>query len=458
MLKARLGKRSVVFGSVKDMAARLQDKWLVWFLIVIAIVLLGYFVKDYRSTHRFGWDARLVCAGVEAHADGLDPYYVPNLKVGSLPYLYLPVTLDIFRPLCWKGFLPSHFGKIYFGLAALSAFLLSAFSFSGQRVRNAFPKTLYVFGGFIGFEWTLRTGNIVILSGLLTALALYLFYRGFSLQEENAQDPRSGLLYGLGAVAFGSGLSIKIVFFPILIALYFFPLARTRKIALMIVAGSFFIMPFLVSFLFYRDLFFSWVGAISGWTHKSGRDCGVSLFCIGQALAGGVLDFNHYISYLTPGALLLQALVIALILGPLSWWVVWLVKQEYADNGKSFLRNLDQLLIDNSHFAMRVATLTMVGLYLCAPRLADYAFSELAILAAMVVADLPAKSLAAILAVTIAAPILTEGADAVAAHDSPFQVSIPRVNQTIAAVFFYGVLLLDLYPAFLRLKKLALRP
>jgi hypothetical protein len=62
-----------------------------------------------------------------------------------------------------------------------------------------------------------------------TALALYLFYRGFSLQEKNAQNRRSGLFYALGATVFGLAMSIKIIFAPVLMSLYFFPLARTKK-------------------------------------------------------------------------------------------------------------------------------------------------------------------------------------------------------------------------------------
>ena len=425
---------------MKNIATPSQDKWLVYFLILYsAIVLFQIFYNVGLSDT--GWDFRAYCAAIESHAGGLNPYDAKHLKETHLPYPYLPVTLDIFRPLC-SGFLTRHFRVIYFALAAISAFLLSAFSFSGQTTRDAFLKTLFVFGGFVGFGWTFWSGNFAILSGLLTALALCLFYHGFSLQEEDARNPRSSLFYALGAVVFGLAMSIKIIFAPVLISLYFFPLARTKKIALMVVAGTCFIIPVLVSFVFYHDLFFSWLDAISGRIPgqiSPAREQSASLLDMGQALASS-LGFIHY--KLLDG--FLYAMAIALILGPLTHSTIWFVKQ-YAVDGKSFLKKMDQFLIDNSRFAMRVATLTMLALYLCAPRLKEYAFFELAIYAAMLVVDLPAKWLAVTFAVTIAGPVIASG--------SQISQFIHQFNQTIAALFCYGVLLIDLYPGFLRLKK-----
>ena len=59
------------------------------------------------------------------------------------------------------------------------------------------------------------------------------------------------------------------------------------------------------------------------------------------------------------------------------------------------MKKLDQLLIDNPRFAIRIATLSMLALYLCAPRLKEYAYFKLAIYAAMLVVDLPAIGIAA---------------------------------------------------------------
>jgi len=445
------------FKAVKNIAAPSQDKWLVYLLIYSAIVLFQIFYADHESKFYFlgvsgtGWDLRACCAAIQSHADGLNPYYVQKFvpyyvkDLKDFPYPYLPVTLDIFRPIC-LDFITRHFKEIYFALAAISAFLLSVFSFSGQTIRDACLKTLYVFGGFVGFVWTFWSGNFAILSGLLTALALYLFYRGFSLQEKNAQNQRSGLFYALGAIVFGLAMSIKIIFAPVLISLYFFPLARTKKITLMIIAGACFIIPVIVSYLFYYELFFSWLDVISGRIPgqiSQATEQSASLFDMGKALAGS-LGFIH--NKLLDG--FLYAMAIGLILGPLAYSTIWFVKQECADDGKSFLKKLDQFLIINSCFAMRIATLSMLAIYLCAPRLKEYAFFELAIYAAILVVDLPAKWLAITLAITIAGPIVASG--------SQISQFIYQFNHTIAAVFCYGVLLMDLYPTFFRLKKKAI--
>ncbi len=416
------------------------------FHIVFTAQVSTFYVSPFGEPTRkarveTGWDLRAYCAAVQSHADGLNPYDAKNVKDTHLPYPYLPATLDVFRPVC-SDVLTHYFREVYFALAAISALLLSAFSFSGQKFRDACLKSLYVFGGFVGFGWVFWSGNFAILSGLLTALALYLFYHGFSLQGKDAQNLTSELFYIVGAIVFGLAMSIKIIFAPVLGSLYFFPLARTKKMSLIIVAGACFIIPVIISFLFYQDLFFSWLDTISGRTPgqiSPATEQSASLFDMGQALAGS-LGFIHY--KLVDG--FLYAMAITLILGPLIYSTIWFVKQECADDGKSFLRKLDQFLVDNSRFAMRVATLAMLALYLCAPRLKEYAFYELAIYAAMLVVDLPPKWLAVILAITIAAPVI--------AYVSQISAFIHQFNQTIAAVFCYGVLLLDLYPAYLRLR------
>ena len=315
------------------------------------------------------------------------------------------------------------------------------FLFSGRSIRDALLKTLYVFGGFAGFGWTFWTGNFAILSGMLTALSLYLFYNAFSLQEKNARDLKSNFFYGIGTVIFGLAMSIKIIFFPVLLALYLLPLPRTRKIILMAAAGACFAIPVIVSFLFYHGLFLLWLDAIFGrfpGQISPATERSSSLFYMGQALGG--LGFFHDKLF----DIFLYVTAITFILGPLFYSLIWFVNRDDPDHSKSFPKRLDRFLINNPRFAMRVATLSMLAFYLCAPRLKEYAFFELAIYAALLVVDLPAKTLAVIFAVTIVGPIV--------AKTPQIPQFIDQFNQTIAAVFCYGFLLLDLYPAFLRLR------
>jgi len=107
------------------------------------------------------------------------------------------------------------------------------------------------------------------------------------------------------------------------------------------------------------------------------------------------------------------------------------------------LAKLDQLLIDNPGFAMRTATLSMFALYLCSPRLKEYAYFELAIYAAVLVVDLPAIGIAAASIVAIVVPMLAMG--------SP-TTFVNTFGQPIAALFCFYIFLRDLYPSFDRLK------
>src|SRR6516164_5893814 len=93
--------------------------WLARLTALVALLVLVNLAIDSSSGVKFGWDVRVNCAAVDAHIEGLDPYIVDNLKGTKLSYPYLPVTLDIFRPLCSAGFLAGHYRGIYLVLAVL---------------------------------------------------------------------------------------------------------------------------------------------------------------------------------------------------------------------------------------------------------------------------------------------------------------------------------------------------
>jgi hypothetical protein len=432
----------VNISNLKEPVSSLRHNWLVCLLVLIAILVLVHLTNDYRSGFEFGWDIRVNCAAIDAYANGLDPYHVKNLKDTNLSYPYLPVTLDVFRPLCADGFLMRHFRGIYPVLAAVSALLLSSFCFSRWSVRDAVLKVLYVFGGFAGFEWAFITGNFAIISGLLTALALSLFLYGLSLQEESTENGNSIVYYVTGAAVFGLLMSIKVVFFPLLLSLYLFPLLRRQKSILIAVASVCFIAPGLASFVFYHDLFFSWIEAVSGQIpgqhSPASESCNPSLLCLGQTLSES-LGFTHHKLVGVPFYALAAVLF---VLGPLVRSVARLVKQEYTGDG-SFLQKLDQLLIDNPRFALRIAVLFMFALYLCVPRLKEYAYFELAIYAAILVVDLPAIGIAAVFTATIVAPML-----ATESHNA----FVNTYSQTMAALVCFWIFLLDLH-SFFRLQR-----
>ena len=421
-------------------SATAPGKWLMYVMALIAFVVLIAFAKD-GLVWFSGGDARAVCAAANAYGSGRDPYYLGNLNT-NLPYYYVPVTLELLRPVCAGGVFVRYVQEIYLGFGLISAFLLAGFSFARRGRRDTMLKMLFVFGGLQGLQSTFRTGNLAMIDGFLSALALFLLYRGFSLQED--QHKRSELYYVSGAAILGLTLSLKLIFLPVLVGFYFLPLARARKWTLIGIAVVCFTMPILISYVFYHDLFFSWLdsmlGRIPNQMSPTTDGCNRSLYCLAQALA----ENAGFIRNKQDATILFYALAVTLVAGSLLAWIVHFVKRE--PGAGSFFVRLDRRLLANPRFAMRLATLAMLALALCAPRLREYSFFGLAVYAAMLVADLPPRELAVLFAVAIVGPLYADLPGSRSAL--PY---IAHFAQTLAAVFCYVVLLLDLKPAFTRL-------
>ncbi|WP_275200240.1 hypothetical protein [Bradyrhizobium sp. CSA207] len=378
--------------------AERRNVWLVRLIVLVALLVLGNLVNDARLDMKYGWDVRVNCAAVDAHVDGLDPYFVKNLKGTKLSYPYLPVTLDAFRPLCAGGFLVGHYRGLYLGLAVLCGLLLPGLG----RTRNlpdVALRVLWVLGAFIGFEWVVASGNFAILSGALTAAALALLLRPAA---PAAHDDRHVVPRVVGAALLGLVLSLKLVFCPVLAALYFLPLTRRRKLVLMMVGAAGLVLPLLLSIAFYPQLSSSWLLAITGGIpdqHSVQLDeINPSLLLLARSVMDrvGLADSK-------PIVFAVYALAAsALVLAPLGWSVLRTI-----GNGEGSLpARLDRWLIDHPHAAMRFSVLAMYGLYLCSPRLKEYAFLELAVYAAVLIVDLPAAALAAVLSIGVAIPTL----------------------------------------------------
>lgn len=371
----------------------------VWLACLIALVALLVFVNlanDAAVDMNYGWDVRVNCAAVDAHADGLDPYFVKNLKGTKFSYPYLPATLDALRPLCAGGFLVGHYRSVYLVLAVLCGLLLPGLGRPRASLRDVALRCLCALGAFVGFEWVQASGNFAILGGALTAVALALLLRPL------AHDDRGFGARVAGAALLGLAMSFKLVFCPVLAALYFLPLPRRRKIIVIAAAGAGFVLPILLSMAFYPDLFASWLLAIKGQIPGQHsvylEEANPSLLLLGLSVAGhvGLADLRP-VMFAAYGLLAL-----ALVLAPLALSV----RRAIGPGEGSLLVRLDRWLIDHPHTAMRVTVLAMYGFYLCSPRLKEYAFFELALYAAVLVVDLPAAALAAVLIVGIAIPAL----------------------------------------------------
>ena len=389
------------FGSSTDPAAR-RRIWLACLIALTALLVLGNLANDATLDVKYGWDVRVNCAAVDARAEGLDPYFVKNLKGAKFSYPYFPVTLDGFRPVCAGGFLVAHYKPIYLVLAVISALLLPGLGKSRPGLRDVALRGLFALGGFLGLEWIIATGNFAILSGLLTAASLALLLRPAQSGRRGSTSLAPQLA---GAAVLGLVTSFKLVFFPVLAALYFLPQPRGRKLLLIGVAAGMFVLPILTSLVVYPDLFGSWLSAIFGeipGQHWPGNEFNPSLFVFALTLADSIgLDGSKPVV-----AALYGLIAIALVLAPLAI-SVWRMVAEWRPARKaSLLRMLDDWLVDHPDAAMRITVLLMYALYLCALRLKEYAFFEVALYAAVLVVDLPAALMAAVLMVAITIPTL----------------------------------------------------
>lgn len=387
-------------GQQRPVAAGTSGRtWLTRFILAVAVLVATSVAIDLGADETFGWDARVNCAAVDAHVAALDPYYVKNLKDTKLSYPYLPVTLDAFRPLCAGGFLVAHYKPIFLVLALICALLLPGIGKSRGGSQDVALRIVFALGGFLGFEWIIATGNFAILSGLFTAASLALLLR--PAQSEGASiAPQLA-----GAALLGLVTSFKLVFFPVLAALYFLPLPRSRKFLLIAVAAAMFALPILVSLAIYPDLFKSWLSAIFGQIpgqHAPGNEVNPSLLFMSLTLADrvGLAGSKPVV------AVLYGLIAVALVLAPLAISVWRMVKAQGLAGNTSLLRAFDDWLVKNPEAAMRITVLAMYALYLCAPRLKEYAFFEVALYAAILVAALPATMMAAVLAIAVAIPTL----------------------------------------------------
>ena len=378
------------------------SNWMTRFILALALLVATLVAIDMGMDETFGWDARVNCAAVDAHIGGLDPYFVRNLKDTKLSYPYLPATLDAFRPVCAGGFLVTHYKPIYLILALISALLLPGLGKTRPGFRDVALRSLFALGGFLGFEWIIATGNFAILSGLLTAASLALLLR----PAQSGGGGGTSLVPQLaGAAVLGLVTSFKLVFFPVLAALYFLPQPRGRKLLLIAVAAGMFVLPILASLVIYPDLFRSWLSAIFGQIpgqHSPGNEVNPSLLFLAQTVADriGLAGSKPVV------AALYGLIAIALVLAPLAISVWRMVGASRPARKASLLQTLDDWLVDHPDAAMRITVLAMYALYLCAPRLKEYAFFEVALYAAVLVVDLPAALMAAVLTVAIAIPTL----------------------------------------------------
>lgn len=367
-------------------------------LLIFAVLLPTAVAVDLSVNTTFGSDVRVNCAAVDAHREGLDPYFVKNLKGTDLSYPYLPVTLDAFRPLCAGGFLVAHYKAIYLVVGLICVLLLPGLGRTSAGLRDVVLRGVFALGGFLGFEWVLASGNFAMLSGLLTAASLALLLH--PAQPEEREDA-SFVPQLAGAALLGLVTSFKLVFVPVIAALYLLPQPRRRRLILIAVAAAMFALPILVSVVVYPELFSSWLSAIFGQIpgqHSPGGETNLSLLFLAQTLA----DRLSLAGSKPLVAAVYGLIAVAFVLAPLAIFLWRMVRAQGRGAKTSPIQALDDWLMDHPDAAMRITVLAMFALYLCAPRLKVYAFFEAALYAAVLIVELPAAMVAIML--TMASP------------------------------------------------------
>ncbi|MCK1742121.1 hypothetical protein IVA80_14955 [Bradyrhizobium sp. 139] len=380
--------------------AEKRNVWLDCLIALVALLVLGNLVSDLTLDVKYGWDVRVNCAAVDAHAEGLDPYFVKNLKGTKLSYPYLPVTLDAFRPLCAGGFLVGHHRGVFLVLVMLCGLLLPGLG--GVGVRDIALRILWALGAFVGFEWVSASGNFAVISGALSAAALTLLLRSHS---PGADDDRGFAACIVGAALLGLVASFKLVYSPVLAALYFLPLPRGQKIGLIAAAAAGLTLPILLSRTLYPDLFSSWLLAIRGQIPDQHSIYVIDTTPSLLLLAQGALDHVGLGGSKAIVFIAYALVAFALVLAPFALVVLRMADRQARNEG-AFPARLDRWLIDHRREALRITVLAMYGLYLCSPRLKEYAFFELALYGAILIVDLPAAALAAVLTIGVAVPTL----------------------------------------------------
>jgi hypothetical protein len=404
-----------------------------------AIALLIFFVRDFWVTQTHsertpGWDARAVCSGNDAYRKDLNPYYVTNLVGTDLSYTYPPLTFELFKPLCTAPLdIRESFKYLYPLLLVFLIALFGAKDLAHGLYDRALIKTLFLTGGFAGFHWVYLTGNIAAIECALLASGIFCFApTGKSAPNELT------LRYLLGAVLLGFSCFLKVINFPIILALYFVPLDRPQKLKLIGTGLLAYAIPMGLSIFAFHDLFGTFVHAISGKIpnqHSPATEGGNPsvFFLMGHFLnlarRIGIDVDSHYFALQAGGYAILVLLIASTFLKRVY---SVLPEEKRGASPLSWFKLLDRSLIENPRLAFYLLVSAILGMLICLPRMKSYAYFSVAALSALLVAELPLSGLALSAIVALALPYFDWSSRALAG----FQQTIATLVVWAVAVYY----------------------
>jgi len=148
-------------------------------LLVIYLILAAREVLPNSGAHQF--DFRVYYAAAKAMSQGLDPYLQTNLRVAAdatLPYVYPPPTLWVFRPFAALTFEQAYLAYFLLKVVALAfLILLWRSTFLGGRADLLF-FVLLVFAFNRALNLDITAGNITVFEQLLLWGGFAAYLRG----------------------------------------------------------------------------------------------------------------------------------------------------------------------------------------------------------------------------------------------------------------------------------------
>ncbi|MFO3796524.1 MAG: glycosyltransferase family 87 protein, partial [Anaerolineales bacterium] len=169
-----------------------------------------------------GWDAEVYCGAAQMDGMGQNPYLLTSQLPRQLSWLYPPLLLNLFRLLCAEPFNYQRLYVVYFTLILLASVI------AWRPRRDTLLALTLAAGGFGGFFWSLRTGNLELVLLLPVSLAIY------ALEGER---------WSIAAFWLGLTAVLKLVHLAYLFPLLWLPISWKEKAkALGIGISTFFVL------------------------------------------------------------------------------------------------------------------------------------------------------------------------------------------------------------------------
>jgi hypothetical protein len=189
-----------------------------------------------------GWDFMTNCDAARAYSRGLNPYALESYQFSRIYFTYQPAWLPVTAGLCHlTGTNDLHhvhvYWPLYWMLAACAVGIAARMHSTGQMAWLFGVTSLAGLGGFL---WIARSGNVSEFEMIFLVIALAFLLRGFSHSRRAYDELAFAVAFGL----FAAVKTISIEFIPLFVLL---PWPMPRKIALAAIAAALGMLPVIVS-------------------------------------------------------------------------------------------------------------------------------------------------------------------------------------------------------------------